>query len=330
MYKQQSKEWALHGLQQVNHPWNLDTSPSVCFIFKHTTPHWKKPTKAGNTYIVFCPPHGKDDTGNYILPVYLLRKDLHYHSLKYLPLHLLLGGLPGPWPSKLPFTSFSSVTSSISSSLKRPFTPYAEKSTPLKSHNMPLPRIKPVTPPSPMRSITSPPPELPSVTFSKQPHSSPKRSIRPSTSSSAKRLHSTLWILHSNQQITQGIWILHHHSPCVPFSNTLNHIRKKKTSLQQTLVIPMLFHAPHDKDDAENSSVTPYSLPEHNTDQELPSHMQRTYYHPGGINFAIKGKCKFKVTGFASKGVKQGVHWKPTYYLWQTKLIDLKTSLLVQ
>ena len=176
----------------INHPWNLDTSPSVCFIFKHTTPHWKKPTKAGNTYIVFCPPHGKDDTGNYILPVYLLRKDLHYHSLKYLPLHLLLGGLPGPRPSKLPFTSFSYVTSSISSSLKRPFTPYAEKSTPLKSHNMPLPRIKPVTPPSPMRSITSPPPELPSVTFSKQPHSSPKRSIRPSTSSSAKRLHLTL------------------------------------------------------------------------------------------------------------------------------------------
>ena len=115
----------------------------------------KKPTKAGNTYIVFCPPHGKDDTGNYILPVYLLRKDLHYHSLKYLPLHLLLGGLPGPRPSKLPFTSFSSVTSSISSSLKRPFTPYAEKSTPLKSHNMPLPCIKPVTPPFPMRSITS-------------------------------------------------------------------------------------------------------------------------------------------------------------------------------
>ena len=50
----------------------------------------------------------------------------------------------------------------------------------------------------------------------------------------------------------------------------------------------------------------------------------KNVYHPGGINFAIKGKCKFKVTGFASKGVKQGVHWKPTYYLWQNKLIDLK------
>ena len=30
----------------INHPWNLDTSPSVCFIFKHTTPHWKKTNKS--------------------------------------------------------------------------------------------------------------------------------------------------------------------------------------------------------------------------------------------------------------------------------------------
>ena len=38
----------------------------------------------------------------------------------------------------------------------------------------------------------------------------------------------------------------------------------------------MLFHTPPDKDDAENSSVTPYSLPEHTIDQELPSKVQRT------------------------------------------------------
>ena len=54
----------------------------------------------------------------------------------------------------------------------------------------------------------------------------------------------------------------------------------------------MLFHAPHDKDDAENSSLTPYLLSEHNTDQELPSHVQRTYYHPGWYQLRHQGEVQ--------------------------------------
>ena len=193
------------GLQQVNHPWNLNTSPSVCSIFKHTIPHQKKTSVQQKLALpmFFHPLHDKDDTVNSASVPTLTKPSL---SLSKTTAPLSAHEWPSR-PSKLPFTSSSSVTSTISSSIKRPSTPPAEKSTSLKSHNMPLlpvepvtpllpiepvtppPPMRPVTPPFPMRPVTSSPPELSSMPLSKQPHSSPKRFIRPSTSSSAKRLH---------------------------------------------------------------------------------------------------------------------------------------------
>ena len=136
-----------HGIWILHHQ---------CVSFSSTLHHIeeKKPSLQQKLAMamVFRPPHGKNDTGNYSASVSTPKRPLLSLS------KTLASSSPPEWssrPSKLPFTSFSSVTSSISSSLKRPFTPYAEKSTPLKSHNMPLPCIKPVTPPFPMRSITS-------------------------------------------------------------------------------------------------------------------------------------------------------------------------------
>ena len=54
------------ALEQATYPWNLDTSPSVCSLFKHAIPHRKKPSLEQKLAIpmFFHPPNDKDDTLN--------------------------------------------------------------------------------------------------------------------------------------------------------------------------------------------------------------------------------------------------------------------------